>query len=353
MNFNPILSNSTIAVSVPCRVDFGGTLDISTFYLALKHKRPATLNLALDMRTRVTLSPWESGRIKISSRGFDPVEQAHNEAGIDHPLGLMFAVARYFDAHGVHVHIESGSPPRSALGGSSSAAVAVAAAFYAALKKEVSPEHVSWLAHYIESSVAGVPCGMQDQTAAAFGGANLWEWKFGENGPLFDRVPVFRDDLENRIKELNTHILVAYCGIPHESKDINGQWVKMFKSGVAYHQFEQIADITRDFHTALASGRYGVAGELMVRETEVRGKLTPEVLDKTGKRMFEKAKAAHCGARFTGAGGGGCLWAVGEQDCIQTLSAEWRDILEGVENGRLLDTSIDTTGIRMEDPELA
>ncbi|HCY83707.1 MAG TPA: galactokinase, partial [Desulfobacteraceae bacterium] len=323
------------------------------FYLALKHKRPATLNLALDMRTRVTLSPWEPGRIKISSRGFEPMEQAHNAAGIDHPLGLMFAMARYFDAHGVHVHIESGSPPRSALGGSSSAAVAVAAAFYSALGKEASPEHISWLAHYIESSVAGVPCGMQDQAAAAFGGATLWEWGFGDTGPRFTRVPVFEDQVADRIKELNRHILVAYCGIPHESKDINGQWVRMFKAGTAYHQFEQIADITRNFYAALASGQYGLAGELMIRETEIRSELTPEVLDKTGKRMFEKAKAVHCGARFTGAGGGGCLWAVGEPKDIRTLRTEWQTILDRVENGRLLDTSIDTSGIRKEEPETA
>lgn len=349
MNFNRLLSTSAACVSVPCRVDFGGTLDISTFYLALGHKRPATLNLALDMRTRVTLRPWKEGRVKISSRGFEPMEQERNAPGTDHPLGLMFAVARYFDAHGVHVHIESGSPPKSALGGSSAAAVAVIAAFYTAMGKKAEPGHIACLAHYIESSVAGVLCGMQDQTAAAFGGANLWEWGFGDTGPRFVQTPLFQDPAG--VEALNRHILVAYCGIPHVSKDINGQWIRMFRSGEAFGAFEEIAEITREFTGALASGEYQRAGALMIRETEIRSRLTPEVLDKTGKRMVERAKAAQCGARFTGAGGGGCLWAVGSRQNIQALAASWQEVLDPVENGRLLDASIATSGIRREDPD--
>ncbi len=343
MNFKPILEKKTIKASVPCRVDFGGTLDISTFYLSLTHLRPATLNLALDLRTFVTLSPWTKDRIKISSRGFEPIERGKEDAGTDNPMGLMFAIARYFNAHGVHIHIESTSPPRSALGGSSSAAVAIIAAFYAALGEKKDPEHIAWLAHYIESSVAGVPCGLQDQTAAAFGGANLWEWTFGQTGPKFIQKPLYEDP--NDTKELNRHILVAYCGIPHVSKDINGQWVTAFKNGEVVHEFEEIARITKEFSNALKAKNFSLAGELMNQETQLRCKITPEVLDKTGKKLFERAKAVQCGARFTGAGGGGCLWAVGERENIQMLSKSWNAVLNTVENGRILETAIDTIGI--------
>ncbi|MCG8632760.1 MAG: galactokinase [Desulfobacterales bacterium] len=343
MNFKPILDSNLIKTSVPCRVDFGGTLDISTFYLPLSHLEPATLNLALDMRTYVTLSPWKKGRIKISSKGFESMERGREESGVDNPMGLMFAIAGYFNAHGVHIHIESTSPPRSALGGSSSAAVAVIAAFYAAMDEVKEPEHIAWLAHYIESSVAGIPCGGQDQTAAAFGGVNLWEWGFGDEGPRFTRKPLYEDEEERQM--LNQRILVAYCGIPHESKDINGQWVAAFKSGKAVHHFKEIVAITKKFSSALQAKNFSFAGELMNRETEIRCEITPEVLDKTGKKLFERAKAVQCGARFTGAGGGGCLWAVGEQENIQALSGSWQKVLDTVENGRILDTSIDPKGI--------
>ena len=345
MNFSPVLKKSPVHVSVPCRIDFGGTLDISTFFMALKHLKPGTLNLALDMRTRVSLHPWEPGRIKISSRGFDTIERDRYETGTDNPMGLMFAVARFFNAHGVHIDIRSASPPRSALGGSSSAAVAIVSAFYHALEKAPDPEHVTWLAHYLESSVAGVPCGVQDQAAAAFGGVNFWEWGFGDSGPQYVRHPVCETVAD--IADLNRHILVAYCGIPHESKDVNGRWVKAFKSGRAFKAFEKITGLTRSFTDALKQKAFSAAGEIMNRETRIRCELTPDVLDRTGKVLFEQAGALGCGARFTGAGGGGCLWAVGEAEKIDRLSVSWQETLDRTEDGLILDTSIDTVGIQI------
>ncbi len=345
MNFNPIIQKKTIHTSVPCRVDFGGTLDISTFFMPLAHLNPATLNLALDLRTHIRLFPWEPGRIKISSLGFNSIERDRNERGLDNPMGLMFAVAQFFNAHGIHIKIESTSPPRSALGGSSSAATAIIAAFYTALGKPVEPGHIAWLAHYIESSVAGVPCGVQDQTAAAFGGANLWEWGFGDSGPKFIRHSLY--DNKKDLEALNRRILVAYCGIPHESKDVNGKWVRAFKRGEGVKPFTQIVQITRDFTSALRTRDFTRAGALMNQETLIRCKMTPEVLDNTGKKLFEQARAVNCGARFTGAGGGGCLWAVGKTDRIETLRALWQKLLDPVPDGCILDTAIDQQGIEI------
>lgn len=347
MNFNTVLEDTVIHTSVPCRVDFGGTLDISTFFLPLAHLRPATFNIALDLRTHVRFHPWEPGRIKISSRGFDSIERDRQDRGLDNPMGLMFAVAQYFNAHGIHIEIDSTSPPRSALGGSSSAATAIIAAFYAALGKPVEPGHIAWLAHYLESCVAGVPCGVQDQTAAAFGGANLWEWRFEKNGPVFDRRALYRSAQE--IQTLQRHMLVAYCGIPHESKDVNSKWVRAFKSGAAVDTFSEIISMTRAFSTAMAQKDFRQAGALMNQETRMRCRLTPEVLDNTGKKLFEKAVELKCGARFTGAGGGGCLWAVGDPGSIVELRGAWQQILDLSPGGCILDTAPDFRGILIHD----
>ncbi len=343
MNFTTILEKTQIHTSVPCRVDFGGTLDISTFYLAMPHLKPATFNIALDLRTHVRLTPWDSGRIKISSKGFDTIERSRADHNLENPMGLMFAVARYFNAHGVHIEINSTSPPRSSLGGSSSAATAIIAGFYAAMEKHPSPEHIVWLAHYLEASVACVPCGIQDQTAAAYGGVNLWEWGFGENGPKFIRHEVCS---ANAIRnELNDHLLVAYCGIPHESKDVNGKWVKTFKNGSAVATFERISGLTQDFAAAMADGQYRQAGVLMNKEMKLRQGLTPEVLDTTGKKLFDSALQFDCGARFAGAGGGGCLWAVGQKEDINALAKDWQRILDDIPGAGILDTKVDPEGI--------
>ncbi|WP_246556018.1 hypothetical protein [Desulfonema magnum] len=109
-NLTDILASEQIEASAPCRIDMGGTLDISTFYYPLRRLRPCTFNIALNMRTRVRLFPYHKGMIKVSSKGFESAEYSLDQARFDHPLGLMFAVAAYFGAEGVHIDIESSSP---------------------------------------------------------------------------------------------------------------------------------------------------------------------------------------------------------------------------------------------------
>jgi len=343
MNLEKKLEKSPIQVSVPCRVDLGGTLDISTFYLPLHSLSPSSVNIALDLRTRVWLLPWEKGIIKISSKGFETAVFKKDETPFHHPMGLMFACANYFDGHGVHVKIESSSPPRSALGGSSAAAVAMISAFYKACDKEINPGQIAWLAHYIESSVAGVPCGMQDQLAAAFGGVNQWIWKMGSSAPEFEQVPLFETKAD--IKAFNANILVAYCGIPHVSKEINKQWVDSFVRGETRSAFKKIVGLTKSFSAAVKKKDFSRSADLMNQETRIRLEMTRDVLDNTGKKLFEKAIRCGCGARFTGAGGGGCVWAIGEAAAIENLKAFWQKILEPVEKAALLDTKIDPKGI--------
>ncbi len=361
MNTNKMLEDNIVQTSVPCRIDLGGTLDISTFYLSMNHLQPSSFNIALDLRTVVTLSGYKKGYIKVSSKGFDDAVFKSSEVPFNHPMGLMFACADYFKEHftkklnsrinyglnneGVHIHIESSSPPRSALGGSSSAAVAIISAFFKALDKTIDPEEIAWLAHYIESSVAGVPCGMQDQLAAAFGGINQWIWKMGRTAPEFKRVPLFVQD--DDIKAFNSNILIAYCGIPHVSKDINSQWVKTFINGNTRVVFEQIAGLTTGFCNAVKNKNFVKAADLMNQETKLRLEITPDVLDNTGQKLFKKAMDVNCGARFTGAGGGGCLWAIGTKHDISRLKPLWQQILEPVKDATILDTSIDNSGIQV------
>ena len=179
IRFKKNSEGNVIEASAPCRIDLGGTLDIATFFYPLRHLKPCTFNIALDLRTRVRLMPHTEGLIRITSRGFQAAEFPADQAPFDHPMGLMFAVAAYFNARGVHIDIESQSPPRSALGGSSVAAVALIAAFAQQTAQMGSASgfdrrSIALLAYELEQSVAGLPCGVQDQLAAAYGGVHVW-----------------------------------------------------------------------------------------------------------------------------------------------------------------------------------
>jgi len=284
----------------------GGTLDIPTFYYPLRHLNPCTFNIALGLRTRIRLLPYTTGLIKISSRGFKDAEFPADAAPFDHPMGLMFATAAYFNAGGVHIDIDSGSPPRSALGGSSAAAVALAAAFLTlfeggASKRTVNRRRIASLAYKLEETVAGVPCGSQDQLAAAYGGVNVWYWQDRPGQSHYKRKVTVKKKYH---KELERRLVLAYCGKPHVSKDINGRWIQQFLSGKNRAVWQEVIDQTWRFTEALANRNYHQAALHMNRETALRREMTPDVLDNVGVRLVESALQNGCGARFTGAGGG-------------------------------------------------
>ena len=68
--------------------------------------------------------------------------------------------------------------------------------------------------------------------------------------------------------------------------EINKQWVEGFVRGENTEIFKKIVEITKKFYLAVKSKNFGLAGELMVKETLLRLEMTPEVLDNTGKKLF-------------------------------------------------------------------
>ena len=201
----------------------------------------------------------------------------------------------------------------------------------------------AWIAHYIESSVACVPCGMQDQLAAAFGGVNQWFWQLDHGRPAFVQKSLLKSDKD--ISALNQNILVAYCGIPHVSSQVNKKWVNQFICGENRDKFEHIVNLTDKFVSAIQDNDFSLAGKYMNQETEVRLGMTPEVLDSVGKKLFAKAVEFDTGARFTGAGGGGCVWAIGNKDNIESLKLEYIRLIKDEKGAKILDTAIDSKGI--------
>ena len=347
IDFLEKLNGRQIEASAPCRLDMGGTLDLSTFYLALQTHGPCTFNLALDMRTQVTVKPGRAGFTQIQSKGFEPAIFPLSQAPFDHPLGLMFAIANYFNAEGVAISIASQSPPRSALGGSSYAAVALIVAFQAALSNQVSQAKLMQasiaLAFALEASVAGVPCGLQDHLAAAHGGVHAWYWGVDPEKPTaYNYVNLIQP---GDIDAFESHILIAYCGKPHTSKDVNSRWVKQFVAGNHRHGWIEICSLTRKFIDAISKFNYKEAADCMNREVAIRRKMTPDVFDEIGEQLRTTAQENRCGVRFTGAGGGGCVWALGELEDIDRVRGMWENILRQRTDAKLLDCHIDNQGV--------
>ncbi len=347
------MEKAPLSAAAPVRVDLGGTLDISTFHLPLRHRCPCTFNTAIEPLTRVRLRPYRPGWVRVTSVGFEPSAYPLEDAPFVHPLGLIFAIAAYFGVAGVHIDIVSGSPPRSALGGSSSAAVAL---IWALLHLPGDPDATDAqlrsqtvrLAHSLEASVAGVPCGMQDQLAAAYGGVHAWRWSgLDDRGvAAVERHVVLAPE---QYPQLEQSMLVAYAGRTHWSGDINSQWVKLFLEGKNRRQWIEIIDCCNRFVVALEALNVPEAVSQMNRETDIRIGLTPGVFDDAGYALVAAARDQSCGARFTGAGGGGCIWALGSESDISVLKQRWHQIVSGIEDARLLRTAVASHGVAIID----
>ena len=90
------------------------------------------------------------------------------------------------------------------------------------------------------------------------------------------------------------------------------------------------------------------ASNELINEVNVRKKITPEAFTPEITRLINESERIGCGARFTGAGGGGVVWARGEIDAIEKLKDTWVTILRESKDGRMLECEIDPEGVREE-----
>jgi D-glycero-alpha-D-manno-heptose-7-phosphate kinase len=344
-----ILKQVPIETSAPCRIDSGGTWDIKAMALPLERIEPVTVNMALSLRTRVILSSFQDGWIKITSDGFVQGEEyGIKNLPLNSPFGIFFAAVNHFGFHGLKVNIRSDSPIKSALGGSSTALVALIKAL-AQLKKKINGEkslsnkRILHLGYHMEDGISGGNCGIQDQAAAVYGGVNRWIWSFGNEGSLLKR-----DILLDRKgqKEISDCILVAYSGESHVSAAINRSWIYNFLEGQTRAGWIEANDIVKELAKAIKKREWKKASDRLKDEMAIRRKITPDALIPVTEKLIDSAENMGCGARFTGAGAGGSVWAIGEPDRIGKLRTVWDSVLAPIRGATVLDCTVDPIGVR-------
>ncbi len=348
VSLKTLLKNQIIAASAPCRIDAGGTWDIKSMALPLNGISPTTVNFALSLRTHVDLLPYQDDWVKISSKGFSRHETFHKDrTPFNSAFGLFFAAISYFGFHGVEVRINSQSPDRSALGGSSTALVALIKALAKAAvllgEKGLSRKTILHLGYHLEDGVSGGNCGLQDQAAAVYGGANQWIWHYDRRTGPFDRVPLLD---QKGCKTLSKHLLIAFSGKRHVATQTNRNWIKDFLSGRTRAEWRKLNDIVHDFALAIKEQDWHQASRLLRKEMTLRKKITPEALIPVTTKLIRQAEHAGCGARFAGAGAGGSLWALGRQEDIQGLGKTWQNTLATVKDAVVLKCRVDWAGVR-------
>jgi len=309
---------------------------------------PVTVNIAVSLRTKVTLAPFTEGRVKVSSHGFlHHEEYPRDTLRFDSHFGIFFAALAHFAYHGVEVRIESDSPLKAALGGSSTALIALIKALSdlsAHLgRPRLARKEILHLGYHLEDAVSRGKCGIQDQAAAVYGGANQWGWHYESARSLFRRQPLL--DFGGQ-QELSKHLLLAYSGTSHVSSRMNQAWIKDFLSGKTRAGWVRANDIVKALGPSISSKAWKESARLLREEMVVRREITPDALIPITERLIRQAEEAGCGARFTGAGAGGSVWAIGEKEKIDTLRETWRVTLASVKGAMMLPCEVDPHGVR-------
>ncbi len=343
-----ILEKNPIGASAPCRIDAGGTWDIKAMALPFERFNPSTFNIALNLRTTASLMPFRSGMVKIISEGFPAgVTCKGRDLNLSGPFSIFFAAVAYFGFSGLEIRIDSRSPVKSALGGSSTALVALIKALVkldkvAGRKIHFSRRDILNLGYHLEDGISGGNCGMQDQAAAVYGGVNGWSWCYSDR-----KMPVIREKLldSSGIKRLSERILVAFSGKWHVSAMTNRIWMKNFLEGKTRNGWLEANAVIRELISSVKAMEWQEAVRLLREEMKIRKKITPDAIIRETSDLINEAVKSGCAARFAGAGAGGSVWALGEPSDIDRLRNRWERNLSGIKGAHLLRCSVDPKGV--------
>lgn len=327
-----------IESSAPTRIDLaGGTLDIWPLYLF--HQRAQTLNAAISLRAYCSIRPRRDKRIGIVSDDTGRrVEADHwSELHDNHDLKLLGHLLHFFQAEGLELRTRSESPYGAGIAGSSALNIAVCGALAAWCDRPLADDLLMQIAQNVEAQVINVPTGVQDFRPALYGGISAVE--LGVDGIRRVALPVDAGELQARL-------VLAYTNASRNSGINNWEMTKRHIDGDAEvrSRFARIRDIAGDMRRSLEQRDWAAVGRHLTEEWENRKRLVPGVTTPAIDAMLAAAaRAGAAGGKVCGAGGGGCLFCIGEPETVPAIR---RALAES--GARVLDFQIETDGLRVE-----
>jgi mevalonate kinase len=245
---------------------------------------------AVDIRTRVT----------VDARPDILIESSLGTTGLDysvHPYvsAVLEAVRDVSPFAGIKVHIESDLPVGSGLGSSAAVTVATLKALDAFFGLGFSPEDIASRAHAIETQIQGA-ASPSDTYVCTTGGTVM--------------IPDRR-----RISSPEYAIVIGNTGIFASTKELVAgvAALKNVYPDVISPVFSAIGNAALRGETLLAEKDYEALGRLMDINQGLLDALGVGCPELSGLIYAARAAGA-CGAKITGAGGGGCMFALVRPD---------------------------------------
>ena len=317
-------------------------MDIWPLYLF--HDAAQTLNAAISLRAHCALNSRTDKRIVVVSDDTgERMEAQHwSELRDNHELKLLGRILHYFHASGLELHTRSESPMGAGIAGSSALNIAVCAALARWAGANLSDDALMQIAMNVEAQTIDVPTGVQDYRPAVYGGISAVELRV--DGIRRIALPVEAGELEQRL-------VLAYTNASRNSGINNWEVTKRHIDGdrTVHASFARIRDIAGAMREALERADWVEVGRQVAEEWENRKQLAPGVTTPLIDAMLGAARSAGAyGGKVCGAGGGGCLFCIGDPAAVPAI----RRALAGA-GARVLDFRIERDGLRIQTRDAA
>jgi len=267
---------------------------------------------------------WFAGTGRVCSIALEPgvtVVAEGADAGVHVSLldtGERFAADRAPAAHrllaeavaeaevppgvGLHLAISAAAPPGTSLGTSAAVSVGVIAAVDALVRGTIRPPgELAAAAHRVEGDRLGRQCGVQDQLAAAHGGANRIDVDFPS--ATVHPIPLEAAVVDALGQQL---VHVAYGG-PHDSSAVHEQVIAALEvEGAGSPRLAHLRTLAADAERALRAGDLDAYGAVLTGATEAQRLLHPALVSPEADDLIAVARAEGAlGWKLNGAGGSG------------------------------------------------
>lgn len=283
----------------PFRISFfGGGTDYPAWY---RTHGGAVLAATIDKYCYLGcrfLPPFFDFRYRVV---YARTESTATVEAIEHPA--VREVLRFLQVErGLSIQHDADLPARSGMGSSSAFTVGLLNALHALNGQIATQQQLAQEAIVVEQERLKEVVGSQDQVMAAYGGFNYIT--FMPNGQfVVQPIPLSQE----RLNELNAHLMLFYTGVKRTAAQVAGTYVGQLEA--KKQQLRVMKALVEEGITVLTRGRnLREFGELLHEGWELKRSLSSAVSNARVDAIYEEAcKAGAIGGKITGAGGGGFL----------------------------------------------
>lgn len=303
-----IISKTPVRISL-----FGGGTDYPEYF---NYNDGCVLNFAIQYYSYVTVRSLHKFSKNNYFLSYKNIENVSSLNQIQHPSIKNCLKYLNFKTP-VQIHYSGDLPAKSGLGSSSSFTVGLLNALYNFNKKKNSKKNLARDAIYIERELNKERVGFQDQIICSYGG--IKKIKFSH----YNDFKVKNINLSNKIiEEIESSIMIIFTNTERYADKILKEQIQNTKKKLINSQLRELKFITKKAINLVEKNFDMNELAILLNESwrlkkNLSNKITTSSIDELYEYCLTKGAKA---GKLLGAGGGGFLLLVGENNTLNNLS---------------------------------